>query len=152
MVGKIIFQIRGAKEMENLLKQLGPRVAQRVGNNALRAAAKPIVDEAKRLAPRRKRGKVGKLQRLIRSELVGSVARNTLEIVIGVARPRGSIAHLLEFGHVGKNQYGVWGYVRAYPFLRPAMDTRAHQALWIMGRVLASGIDAQVRALDKGRK
>lgn len=148
---RITFTIKGAKEMEDLLKKLGPAVSRRVGNNALRAAAKPIVDEARRLAPK---GKTGNLKRSIKAELSGvGDARDALLIKIGVRRPTGAQAHLIEFGHYAKNQYGgPYGFVSAQPFLRPAMDTRARQALTEMGRVLAKGIEDQAMRLDKGKR
>lgn len=153
MPGKITFTIKGAREMENLLKQLGPAVARRVGNNALRAAAKPIVDEARRLCPKgRKRVKGKTLSQSIRAELFGTGNNGALLIKIGASRPAGSHAHLLEYGHRIANQYGEWGFQPAQPFLRPAMDARAQAALREMGRVLAKGIDDQARALDKGRR
>lgn len=149
---KITFSIQGAKEMQNLLAQLGPRVARRVGGNAVRAAAKPIVDEAKRLCPRGERTK-GRtpLWRSIAAELT---AENdySLTAKIGARRPAGSHAHLIEFGHLVYNQYGgPWATTAARPFLRPAMDTQAANAMKRMGEVLGSGIDREAKKLDQGR-
>jgi HK97 gp10 family phage protein len=147
-VDKIIIKIEGAKEMEQALLALGTRIAGNIGNNALRAGAKPIVAEAKRLAPRSKKGRRGRIAPKVRAQLVSSGISTMLEIRIGVGRPWGSIAHLLEFGHVSKNQFGgPYGFVAPVPFLRPAMDTRRAQALNEIGRVLAKGINDNVNAL-----
>jgi hypothetical protein len=81
------------------------------------------------------------------AQLVPAQADGVL-IKIGVARPWGSIAHLLEFGHLSKNQFGgPYGFVAPVPFLRPAMDTRRAQALNEIGRILAKGINDNVNAL-----
>jgi HK97 gp10 family phage protein len=144
---KIIVKIEGAQEMERALKQLGVRIARNVANNALRAGAKLIVAEAKRLAPRSKKGRKGRIAPKVMAQLVKAGA-DEVEIRIGVGRPWGSIAHLLEFGHVSKNQYGgPYGFVAPVPFLRPAIDTRRAQALNEIGRVLAKGITDNVNAL-----
>jgi HK97 gp10 family phage protein len=145
---KITIKIEGALEMERALKELGKRIARNVANNALRAGAKPIVAEAKRLAPRSKRGRKGRIAPKIRAELVQSAASDAVLIHIGVGRPWGSITHLLEFGHVSKNQFGgPYGFVAPVPFLRPALDTRRAQAINEIGRVLAKGINDNVAAL-----
>ena len=151
---RITFTIKGAKEMENLLKQLGPAVARRVGTNALRSAAKIVVDEAKRLAPVGKGKKKIRLKTAIRAELWGTGKNSSsLLIKVGAARPYGSHAHLLEYGHHSYNQYGgPYTFVAARPFLRPAMDSRAKDALDRLGEVLGNGIDAQAKKLDKGRR
>ena len=153
MPGTITFTIKGAKEMENLLKQLGPAVARRVGSNALRSAAKPVVDEAKRLAPVGKGKKKNRLKTSIRAELWGTGNSSSLLIKIGAQRPHGSHAHLLEFGHHSYNQHGgPYTFVPARPFLRPAMDSRAKDAIDRLGEVLGNGIDSQAQKLDKGRR
>jgi HK97 gp10 family phage protein len=150
---KIIVKIEGALEMERAMKELGVRIARNVSNNALRAAAKPIVDEAKRLAPRSKRKAKGRIAPKIKAQLVKADAPDKVEIRIGVGRPWGSIAHLLEFGHLSKNQFGgPYGFVAPVPFLRPAIDTRRAQAINEMGRVLAKGINDNINALrSKGK-
>lgn len=133
--------------MEKALKTLGVRIARNVANNALRAGAKLVVAEAKRLAPRSKRKGKGRIAAKIRAQLVPAAADGVL-IKVGVARPWGSIAHLLEFGHVSKNQFGgPYGFVAPVPFLRPALDTRRAQALNEIGRILAKGINDNVVAL-----
>jgi HK97 gp10 family phage protein len=125
MVGKVEFTIRGAKEMEAALKELGPQVANRLGDRALRAAARPIVREAKRLVPKDSRA-------LMRSITVvkGRAHNNVREI---------KIAHLVEFGFVHKGGDSV----AARPFIRPAMDSQAATALTAMAEDLAKGIAQQ---------
>lgn len=133
--------------MEELLKALGPRPAARAGDKALRAAARPIIDAAKALAPVRsgalRRSIVWKPNTSIRSQKSGE--RSGL---IGIRRPAGSHAHLLEFGHLAVN--GV--HVAPRPFMRPAFDAQYNAALEALGKVLGDSIEAEAAALNKGRK
>jgi HK97 gp10 family phage protein len=137
MAGKVEFGIKGAKEMENLLRQLGPNVASRVGDQALRAGAKPIVDEAKRLV----RVRTGALRDSI--VVLGEKRRkndNERVVLIGFRPPVSRRAHLEEFGTAKQ---------RAHPFIRPALDSRAGDALDEMGKVLARGITREAVKLAK---
>ena len=129
MVGRVTFEITGAKEMEALLKDLGPKVATRLGDKALRAAAKPIIQEAKRLVPVR----TGQLKRSI----VAARGRNKQterEVLIGFKPPVSRRAHFTEFGT---------RHSAAHPFIRPAMDARAQDALNAMVDTLAEGIEKE---------
>ncbi len=137
MPGVIEFKITGAKEMERLLKELGPNVASRVGDKALRAGAKPIVAEAKRLVP----VKTGALRKAI-TVAVQRRRKGPGErvVLIGFKRPESRRAHLTEFGTVN---------APAQPFLRPALDSKAGEALNEVGRVLGKGITDEALKLAK---
>jgi HK97 gp10 family phage protein len=140
MPNRISFEIKGAREMENLLKQLGPRPAAVAGDAALRAAAKPIIAEAKRLVPKRTKA-------LMRSITAAPNTRKRRpgerEYFIGFKRPISARAHLTEFGTSRSP---------ASPFMRPAMDTRARQALLEMGRILGVSIEKEAeKLLKRGR-
>lgn len=137
MPGKITFEIKGAREMENLLKQLGPRLASRVGDRALRAAAKPIVAEAKRLVP----VKTGGLRRSITAVTSRKGARKDQRIIlIGFRPPASRRAHFTEFGTVHSSPR---------PFMRPALDSQVRNALMQMELVLARGIASEAAGLRK---
>jgi HK97 gp10 family phage protein len=134
---KTDFSIRGAKEMERLLKELGPNLAAKVGDQALRAGAKPIIEEAKRLVP----VKSGAL----RDSITVATERkrnadNQRMVLIGFKKPHSRRAHLTEFGTV---------HSVAKPFMRPALDGKAGEALNEMGRVLAKGIEREAKKLAK---
>jgi HK97 gp10 family phage protein len=131
------FTIEGAVEMERLLKELGPAVASRVGDLALKAGAAPIVEEAKRLVPVRS----GKLRDSITAEVERKRNGDSERLVlIGFKRPTSAIAHLVEFGTV---------HSAARPFMRPALDAKAEEALNEMGRVLGEGIEREALKLAK---
>ena len=134
---QVDFDIKGAAEMERLLKELGPQVASKVGDQSLRAAAKPIVAEAKRLVHVR----TGKL----RDSITAVVERkrkgaNERVVLIGFKPPVSRRAHLEEFGTSKQ---------AAHPFMRPALDAKAGEALNEMGRVMAKGITREAEKLAK---
>lgn len=135
---KIDMDIRGAKEMERLLKILGPNTARKVAAKALRAGAKPIVQEAKRLVPEAS----GDLKKSIIAKMEKDrySAGDERVIFVGFAKPTSRRAHLTEFGTV---------HHAAQPFLRPALDNTAMEALDEMGRVTGEGITKEATLLAK---
>lgn len=137
MPGEVEFQIHGGLELERALLDLGPAVANKAGLKALRAGAKPIVDEAKRLVPRR----TGALARSITTR-AGKQGRASSErtLLIGFRQPVSRIAHLLEFGT---------SKMAARPFIRPALDARAGEALKEIGRVLGETIKGEALRLTR---
>jgi HK97 gp10 family phage protein len=143
MAGEVKFDIRGAKEMNELLNKLGPQVASRVADQALRAGAKLIVDEAKRLVPV---GRTGNLRDSIIAQRQRRTGEDQRVILIGFDKDApgspSSRAHLVEFGTA---------HSAAKPFMRPAMDSQAANALGEMGKVLARGITREARKLAKPR-
>jgi HK97 gp10 family phage protein len=136
MVGKVIVSIRGAKELEALLKGLGPRVAARVSDKAIRAGAKVVADEARRLVP----VKTGALKKSIAVVQAPGKRQSERAMVLGFRRPAGRRAHFTEFGTVKS---------AARPFLRPAFDAKYNEAVDAIGKVLGDGIDKEAAALDK---
>lgn len=140
MAGDVKFDIRGAKEMDALLKQLGPQVAARVSDQALRAGAQLIVDEAKRLVAVRS----GQLRDSIIAQKDKRPNQDQRTILIGFDKDApgspSNRAHLVEFGS---------SKMAARPFMRPALDSQAGNALDAMGKVLARGLVREARKLAK---
>jgi HK97 gp10 family phage protein len=143
MPGRIEFDLLGTREMQAVLKQLGPAVAGRVADAALRAGARPIVAEAKRLVPRR----TGALGRSItaaiprgrrRQRAAGALGDDARLILIGFKPPHSRRAHLAEFG---------WKHAAAQPFIDPALESRQGAALDAMGAALAAGIEREAHKL-----
>jgi HK97 gp10 family phage protein len=113
-------------DLSKRLRELGPKIARKHGRKAVRAGAKPVLDEARR-----------------RVAVDTGALKKSLRIVS--AKPRGSTvgaqvrslaphAHLVEFGTVK---------MAAQPFLRPALDARAQEALDRMGAVIADAIEQE---------
>jgi HK97 gp10 family phage protein len=133
MVGTVTTAMRGLREAEAALKELGPRLASQAGDGALRAMAKPIVADVRMLAPKR----TGKYAKAIRFVLRRkNVARDQRAGRIGVRAPFNRIAHLLEFGHRARDG----SHVAAHPHFRPALDARAQDAIKAGGEAIAKQI------------
>lgn len=125
MVGIVSFKLRGAKELEQMLKALGPRVAIGMGGRAVRAGARPIIKDAKARVPKR----TGELRRSIAAQKQRGSAMPT--VLIGFRPPVSRRAHLVEFGT---------SHSAAKPFMRPALDSQHQNALREMLEILARGI------------
>lgn len=136
MPGKITFGIKGAKEMENLLKQLGPNVARRVGQRAARAGVRVFVAEAKRLV----RKQTGELEGAITDVAVKSNEEQRVTAALGFFKPTSRRAHLTEYGTA---------HAPAFPFVRPALDSKSGEALDAMGAEMAKGIEREAKKLAK---
>jgi hypothetical protein len=89
-------------------------------NRALTDAAGPIESDAKRLAPRL----TGSLADSIDIHTM-DVSSYTAQVRVGPNYKLNRTGHLLEFGHKTPNG----GWVRAYPFLRPAFDANKARAV-----------------------
>jgi HK97 gp10 family phage protein len=123
----------GVKEMEQMLKDLGPRIASRLGGRAAKAGAKPIIKMAKALVPK----KTGELKRSIvaqKERAKGGAYAATQTVLIGFRPPASRRAHLVEFGT---------SHSSAKPFMRPALDAQHQAALDRMREVLAQGIQKE---------
>lgn len=135
MVGRIDFDITGAAEMEKLLLELGDIVAGKVGDAAVRAGLKTIQKEAKRLVPKRTRA----LEKSITVKIEKRRRRDNERVgFIGFRPPVSRRAHLTEFGN--RNS-------AAHPFMRPAMDAKAGDALDAMGEEMAKAIEREALKL-----
>lgn len=138
------FDVRmdGIKDLEFKLGALDKALGKKLLRQAVRASAKPIRDEAARLAPRRvsepPRGTsryhpAGKeLHRSIKVRSAGRLPGSTLAVQVKTA-PHG---HLLEFGTI---------HMAAQPFMRPAYDTQKGEAIRTFREVLGKKIEAEVR-------
>ena len=136
MPGVTKIEIRGAKEMEQVLEQLYPEVAERVADRALSAAADVIIEEAQRLVPE----KSGDLKSSITKAKPKSPLFQSRTILIGFKPPHSRRAHLTEFGT---------SKAKAKPFMRPAMDSKSDEALAVMGEKLHAGMTRAARKLAK---
>lgn len=138
----VSFKIDGAAQMDKILQELGSEVATKLGRSAIRAAATLVRDEAKRLAPvdtgalRDGITVVSGKQALVRTE-ASSTENAAIVTVRGSAAWR---AHFTEFGTPRQ---------AAQPFLRPAMDQKRKEVLDKLAKSLGSGINREVKKLNR---
>lgn len=151
--------ISGLKELDQALRELPVKLQRNVLRSALRASAKVVADEAKRMVPVR----TGALRDSIRvtSRLVRGVP--TAKVVAGSKGKNGVwYAHLIEFGtksHIietsTKKSLSIGGNAvekvmhpgaQKKPFMRPAFDLRSQDAIErfkevVRARLTKAGID-----------
>lgn len=149
MAGDI--EIKGASELQRILKELPEKLERVVMRGALRAGAVEIQREAKALAP----VDSGKLRDSIR--ISGGVKRGAYVYsqvkVGGVKKGDAFYAHMVEFGtkpHEIKPKSAPSLFLagilrasvkhpgaRARPFMRPAFDNKAEDATKAFGKYIA---------------
>lgn len=124
MPGPIKTRIEGAKEMDRVLRALPRAVGRRAAVGSLRAGAKPIADEMELLAPRD--------QGELAESVVIRTAKDPGQVTVQVGPARSAFqAVFQEFGT--KNH-------PAQPFMRPAFDSKAAEALGIIGERLGKNL------------
>lgn len=158
------FRALYAAETVRALLALKPAVAKRLMRYALSAGARIIAREAKDLAPR----DTGLLKRSIGIRAV-TYSSGVSVAIIGprkgfkttvsrrgrsqVANPA-KYAHLLEFGHVMRNEKDgpELGRVKAYPFIGPAFRLSRVRATNAVKKNLAEGLARETAKLRTRRK
>lgn len=147
-------KVNGLSELQAFLDQLAPKLQKNVMRSALRAGATVIATEARLHAP------------VLKGELRGSIGVSTRVrggTVTASARSHDPVAPLVEYGtkrHMirakdGALMIGGYGFARFVdhpgarpkPFMRPALDARAQDAVIATGekikqRLTKEGIDA----------
>lgn len=162
---KVDFKIPGASQLADALKAL-PSGQGRISQEAVLAGARVVAAEARRLVPI----DTGELRKSIKATRRKTSNENRKAAHASVTGKEGPLAHLIEFGtaaHMIKavrkkalastaagGLYGqVFGRVvrhpgaRAKPFLRPAFDTKAGEAVARLGESLGKGIEREAARL-----
>jgi HK97 gp10 family phage protein len=133
---KITFSIRGAREMERVLFELGPIVSRKLARPAVVAGARIMAEDAKS----RVRVRTGELRASITAQAAPRQGEERITAHLGFFKPTSRRGHLTEFGT---------RHSRAFPFMQPAMEAKAEAALEEMGRILARGIEREANKLAK---
>ena len=139
-------RVTGLSELQAFLDQLPAKIEANIMRGALRAAAKPIKDTAKSLAPvgepvdankRRYKLYAGALKDSIR--ISGRIDKRDGKITAAVkagGKTKGAdvfYAHFIEFGtRPRENNAGV----SPRPFMRPALDGQAENAIIAAGEYI----------------
>ena len=122
-----VAHVEGFEELNKALRDVGNRAGGLVLEKAAEAGAKIIADEAKRLAPR----KTGALAEGITIE-PARIQNGRAQINIGFSK-KTWYGRLVELGHhvrrAKKGQKNTSKFVPPHPFLRPAFDAKAAEAV-----------------------
>ena len=156
-------KLLGAGDVEKLLSKLPDKIGAKVLKQSMRAATKPMVKQAKSLAPKR----TGKLQKSIKVKDSRKKIKGNHAVLFGVTK-EAPHAHLIEYGtqpHAikvkdkrflkigGLEIFGLKEVhhpgTRARPFLRPAFDMGKGKWFPDLGKEVGKLIDKEVKKLRK---
>lgn len=155
--------ITGARELDRVLAMLPRRIARKVVTGALRAAARPVLREARARLP----VDTGASRKDLKIRTVPYRVSPTPRVIVAGSRSKGGrdyILYFLEYGTAAHAMTGkrkrvmasaeaVYGKkvrhpgVRPRPFLRPAFDATWREALAILGRELGERIEKEAAKL-----
>ncbi len=153
-------KVTGLAELQALLDELPARIEGNVVRGGLRAAAKVVEAEAKRLCPV---GKTVDLRDSIRVSLRSKHGRISATVKAGSAKAY--YAHMVEFGTArhwikprNRKSLFVAGLMREAvdhpgakkePFMRPAIDGKANDAIDAMAAYLRDRIPKEIDRAGK---
>ena len=124
--------IEGLPRMRKQFKELSDKMQRRVLRGALRAAARPVLKDAKARVPVR----TGALKKAIGVAVTVKTVESTATIGVRRKRPGQPArrAHLVEFGTK---------HTSARPFLRPALDSKKEAVVRTLAEALKKQIDTE---------
>ncbi len=126
----IKMDIKGGKQLAQLMKQVPLRIERKIAKKALREGARPVIKEARARAPK---GKTGLLKKSIRAYTAKGA-----KIRIGPSRDAW-YAHFVEFGT---------SKMTARPFMRPAFD-RAGELVQISTKAVLKHLEREVALMRR---
>lgn len=154
-----IVNISGVKEMEALLLQLPEAVAKKTLLIALRNSAKPILEEARRLAPVGRESK-GRLR--LRSTKSGKISISNygkLKLDLKIINiPSNKTEHSATVAvTVGRAFWGMFlefgtKHQKKMPFMRPAFESKKMEALSLIGKEIGDVILKTANKLSRNKK
>ena len=163
---KLTIDITGAKQLDEMLKQLPTAISRRAAGNALRAGGRVIRDEARRQVPRQS----GKLAKAIKVITGRSTRRDTRRVLVIVSqRDAGINPSWIEYGTVAQRVAKSGGFlyfvidgklirkravagIQAKPFMRPAADSKVSEAVGVIGSSLGAAIEKEALKLGGGAR
>lgn len=137
-------------QAEALFDRLPKRVRTKAVPGTLKAGAKPIVKEAKRILKTKIDDRKGNLRKSIGAKRDKRFEQGKFfRVNIGprqFGKWEGYHGHLIEFGHRGNKRSGP---VQAYPFLRPAAQRKKDEAMRIVAEELGPRIAKEAIRLSR---
>lgn len=159
--------VSGLVELQKMLDELPAKIEANVVRGGLRAAAKVVVDEAKRLCPIdhpsteavKQGATAGELQRSIR--ISGRLSKGRIIYLVKAGNAKAFYAHMVEYGtarHLIKPKSSgsalfFGGFARGEvqhpgaqkkPFMRPAIDGKAEEAINTMADYIRDRIPKEL--------
>jgi HK97 gp10 family phage protein len=132
-------KITGAKELDRVLSELPKRLQRKVVTQALRAGAKPMLEEARNSIP----VKSGLTKKDIKIRAIPAKESRAPAIAIAGSLAKAGRAYIMRFLELGTSK------MPAKPFLRPAFDNNSARSLEIVGKELGHRIAAEAAKLRR---
>lgn len=128
--------VSGVEDILKKMKILPGRVQKNVVTGAVRASAKPIIEEARRLAPK----DTGDLAKSIAVTRRKSTDRNIVRFTVAprIKKPHGYLAHFYEFGT---------SKMTARPFMRPALLSKVDETISAATGYMAKRTEKEIKKL-----
>jgi HK97 gp10 family phage protein len=145
------FNVKGLEEAFKALEQLPAKMEKNILRGAIRAAAKPVAEDARRRAPvlkdadpRRVAGALAKSIRIRSVNFIQGMLRGGVAAGGGVKVGRGKKAVAADAFYARFVEKGT-AKMSPRPFLRPAVDTKTPEAIdaataYIRGRIDAGDL------------
>jgi len=125
-------QIRGGEKLAAALEALGPAMEKKILRSAMREAAKPILDDAKRRAP----VLTGQLRKSLK---IRSIKRNRQgQVGVVISTEKGFFKGETFYGAF--HEFGT-KKMPARPFIRPAFESNKAQSVRIVGEAIKIGLE-----------
>lgn len=137
MAGKTEIKISGAKELDKVLSLLPKRLQRKVLIQALRAGAKPMLEEARDNI----QVDSGLTRKDIKIRAVPARESSVPAVAIAGSNAKSGRAYIMRFLERGTSK------MPAKPFLRPAFDNNAERSLVIVGKELGQRIEDEAGKL-----
>lgn len=140
-------EVRGIKEIGDILKELPGHIEQSVVRSGNRAVAKELASRVQK-APR-----VHFLVRMAATFQINKERATTKGYKVGLGGYWGPLAHLFEFGTQDRTQKKTGrftGRMKATPFLRPAVDSMSpDEVAKIWSKAASANLNRQLKRLAK---
>jgi len=129
-------EINGMDQLLKKLKKLPYEIQEKVVKGAIRASAKPIVQDARRLVPKDS----GDLKKSIGVVQRKSKQKNIVYFSVAprLKKKHGFLAHFHEFGTVD---------MPAHPFMRPAFEAKGKDTIDFAKKYMVKRIDKELAKL-----
>jgi HK97 gp10 family phage protein len=167
MTNQTRIDVSGGEDIQKLLMELPLQYQKRGLDNAFRAGAKIVMEEAKSQARGKGIGDGGFVDSITVAKATKSqrLGRDSV-IVIALKKTHSRLAHLFEYGTAprfrnskesrrgkkGDHGGGYTGRISARPFLRPALDIKGAEAIAMIAQKTKENIETIVGQLARGEK
>lgn len=128
--------LRGADELAKALEDIGPALEKKILARAMRDAAKPILEDAKRRAPVLS----GQLRKSIKIRSMKRVGKGRVGVIISTEK--GFFKGETFYGAF--HEFGTKN-MPARPFIRPAFEANKARAVKIVGEAIKLGLEDVAR-------